>query len=155
MTSRIHALHAHNSPFESGEGALNRHIADLVDYGWTPKSISSNSASLSCPAPFSWPLFLVSTFFLPVLGGLIYLAFWSMRRDATLFLHREQGGVTISGDTWLAERQREAQLQFDMDKQDIRDRGYLRVMWPHLAMTAGLFLIWLSGLIWIMRAIMT
>ena len=114
------------------DAALSQRVHDLVTNGWEPVTTTETSASLVGRRPFAWWLFLILIFLFPLFGGLLYLIFWAATSRATVFLHVEDNQVVISGDQWLIKRQeleREAYVERQLQ---IKEKGFLPVMWPHL-----------------------
>ena len=59
-----------------------------------------------------------------------------------MFLHLEDGEVVVAGDEWLIrlqETQREAYVE---RQREIKERGFLRVMWPQLVASILLLGLW-------------
>jgi hypothetical protein len=118
-------------------------VHELVEFGWEPGTTTETTASLVGRRPFAWWLFLLVIFIFPLLGGLLYLLFWSITSRATVFLHVEDGKVTAAGDLWLI-RLHEAQSAAAMEKQrQIKEKGFLRVMWPQLLASLVLLGLWI------------
>ena len=55
---------------------LIRRVAELVDTGWEPQTTTDTSASLATRGPFQWWLFVFMVILFPLLGGVLYVAFW-------------------------------------------------------------------------------
>ena len=86
---------------------LAREVAALANLGWTIKSQSATTAELETREPFNWWLVYAGSLMLLGVGGLIYAASWLISSRVRLFLHeREDGSVTMSGDTQFASWQR-------------------------------------------------
>jgi hypothetical protein len=122
--------------------ALAKRVDELVDCGWEPHTTTETSAALAGRRPFNWWLFLMVLFFFPFIGGILYLVFWSATSRATVFLHAEGDEVVASGDLWLVglqEARREAHIR---EQRQIKERGFLAVMWPHLLVSLGLLAFW-------------
>jgi len=119
--------------------ALATRVDELVEYGWEPHTTTETSASLVGRRPFSWWMFLFVVVFFPFFGGILYLIFWLSTSRATVFLHAEGDEVMAAGDLWLVRTQeasREASIE---EHKQIKERGFLAVMWPkHLAFLAFL-----------------
>ncbi len=65
-----------------------------------------------------------------------------------MFLHQEADQVVSSGDLWLVtlqEARRESHIE---EQRQLKERGFLAVMWPKLLV----FLLLLSLWIWAIRA---
>ena len=127
--------------------ALARRIDELVECGWEPDTTTETSAALHGRRPFSWWLFLFVVVFFPFFGGILYLIFWLSTSRATVFLHAEGDEVMAAGDLWLVRTQeasREASIE---EHKQIKERGFLAVMWPKLLA----FLVVLVGWIVLVR----
>jgi hypothetical protein len=93
--------------------------------------------------PFAWWLFLIVIFLFPLFGGLLYLVFWLATSKATVFLHMEGDEVVLAGDEWLIKLQ-EAERDAYVDRQRrIKEKGFLRVMWPQLVVSLLLIGLWI------------
>ena len=87
--------------------ALAKEVGALAESGWSIKSQSATTAELETREPFNWWLVYAGSLMLLGLGGLIYAASWLISSRVRLFLHeREDGSVTMSGDTQFASWQR-------------------------------------------------
>jgi hypothetical protein len=85
--------------------------------------------------------------FFPLFGGLLYLIFWRLTSRATVFLHSDGDEVVTSGDLWLVglqEARREAWVE---EQRQLKERGFLAVMWPQLLA----FLVFLMLWVWFAR----
>ena len=130
------------------QSALAQRMDQLVELGWEPHTTTETSASLIGRRPFSWWLFLLVIFFIPGFGGLFYLVFWLLTSRCIVFLHQEADQVVTSGDLWLValqEARRESHIE---EQRQVKERGFLAVMWPKLLVFLLLFSIW----IWAIRA---
>jgi hypothetical protein len=79
----------------------------------------------------------------PLFGGILYLVFWLATSKATVFLHVEDGELVIAGDQWLIQLQ-EAQREAYVERQrQIKEKGFLRVMWPQLLASLVLIALWI------------
>ena len=128
--------------------ALAKRVDDLVDCGWEPHTTTETSAALAGRRPFNWWLFLLVLFFFPLIGGVLYLVFWGATSRATVFLHAEGDEVVASGDLWLVglqEARREAHIQ---EQRQIKERGFLAVMWPKLLAFLVFLGLWVAFLRW-------
>jgi len=124
------------------EAVLSQRIDRLVANGWEPVTTTETTASLMGRRPFAWWLFLIVIFLFPLFGGLLYLVFWLATSKATVFLHVENGEVIVAGDEWLI-RLQEAQREAYVDKQrQIKEKGFLKVMWPQLVVSLLLIAAW-------------
>ena len=125
------------------EAALSQRVHDLVTNGWEPVTTTETSASLAGRRPFAWWLFLFVLFLFPLFGGLLYLIFWLATSKATVFLHVEDGEVVVAGDEWLI-RLQEAQREAYVERQrQIKEKGFLGVMWPQLLVSLALIALWI------------
>jgi hypothetical protein len=124
------------------ENVLSQRIDRLVADGWEPVTMTETTASLVGRRPFAWWLFLIVIFVFPLFGGLLYLVFWFATSKATVFLHVDNGAVVVAGDQWLLQLQ-EAQREAYVEKQRlIKEKGFLRVMWPQLLVSLLLLGLW-------------
>lgn len=127
---------------------LAKRIDELVEIGWEPVTSTETSASLVGRRPFSWWMFLFVIVFFPLFGGILYLIFWLATSRATVFLHQESAEVHEAGDLWLVraqEAQREALIR---QQRQIKERGFLAVMWPQLLSFLVLLSLWVVFLRW-------
>jgi len=111
---------------------LTKRVEELVEMGWQPLTTTETTASLVGRRPFSWWLFLFLVVFFPAFGGIIYLIFWLATSRATVFLHQEGDGVVAAGDLWLVNMQEARREHFIVKQREIKQRGFLAVMWPQL-----------------------
>ena len=124
------------------EAVLSRRVDELVANGWEPATTTETTASLAGRRPFAWWLFLIVIFLFPLFGGLLYLIFWSATSKATVFLHVEDGKVVVAGDQWLI-RLQEAEREAYVERQRrIKEKGFLKVMWPQLLVSLALIALW-------------
>jgi len=124
--------------------ALAKRIDELVECGWEPQTTTETSASLVGRRPFSWWLFLFVVIFFPFFGGILYLIFWLATSRATVFLHQDGEQVHEAGDLWLVrvqETRREAWIE---QQRQIKQRGFLAVMWPQLLVFLVLLFLWIA-----------
>jgi hypothetical protein len=125
------------------EAVLTKRVDELVANGWEPVTTTETTASLAGRRPFAWWLFLIVIFLFPLFGGLLYLIFWLATSKATVFLHVEDGKVIVAGDEWLI-RLQEAQREAYVERQrQIKEKGFLRVMWPQLVVSLLLIALWI------------
>jgi hypothetical protein len=125
------------------EATLTKRIAELVEFGWEPITTTDTTASLAGRRPFSWWLFLIVIFLFPIFGGVLYLIFWVATSRATVFLHLEDEKLVIAGDEWLI-RLQEAQREAYVERQQkIKEKGFLKVMWPQLLVSLLLIGLWI------------
>ena len=125
------------------EAVLSQRVDELVGNGWEPVTTTETTASLAGRRPFAWWLFLIVLFLFPLFGGLLYLIFWLATSKATVFLHVENGEVVIAGDEWLIKLQ-EARREAYVEKQrEIKEKGFLKVMWPQLVASLLLIALWI------------
>jgi len=128
--------------------ALAQRVDQLVECGWEPQTTTETTASLVGRRPFSWWLFLLVIVFFPLFGGILYLIFWLATSRATVFLHQEGDEVVAAGDLWLVqiqEARREAHIN---EQRQIKERGFLAVMWPQLIAFLVLMSFWVVFLRW-------
>jgi hypothetical protein len=122
---------------------LMRRVSELVDCGWEPVTTTSTTASLSGRRPFAWWLFLIVLFLFPLFGGLLYLIFWVATSKATVFLHIEGDEIKVAGDQWLIALQEARKDAYVARERQIKEKGFLSVMWPHLLASLVLIGIWI------------
>jgi hypothetical protein len=124
------------------EAMLSRRVGELVANGWEPVTTTETTASLVGRRPFAWWLFLIVIFLFPLFGGILYLVFWLATSKATVFLHTEGDELHVAGDEWLI-RLQEAQREAYVERQQrIKEKGFLRVMWPQLVVSLLLIALW-------------
>jgi len=128
--------------------ALAKRIDELVEIGWEPATTTDTSASLVGRRPFSWWLFLFVVIFFPFFGGILYLIFWLATSRATVFLHQDGDEVHAAGDLWLVRMQEARREAFIEERQQIKERGFLAVMWPQLLAFLALLFMWVALLQW-------
>jgi hypothetical protein len=127
---------------------LAQRVHQLVKYGWEPQTTTESTASLAGRRPFNWWLFLIVIFLFPLIGGVLYLVFWVATSRATVFLHQEGGTVGTAGDDWLIKLQ-EAESAVTVERQrEVKERGFLAVMWPQLIASLVLIVIWVYFMQW-------
>jgi hypothetical protein len=126
---------------------LTRRVDELVNLGWEPRTTTETTASLVGRRPFNWWLFVFVIVFFPVFGGVLYLLFWFTTSRTTLFLHEENGEVVTAGDTWLVQLQEMQRERWIDQQRQIKERGFLAVMWPHLLV----FLVLIAGWVLLLR----
>ncbi|QVL47206.1 MAG: hypothetical protein KFB96_15930 [Thiocapsa sp.] len=125
------------------DAKLSQRVGELVENGWEPMTTTETTASLVGRRPFAWWLFLIVIFLFPLFGGLLYLVFWLATSKATVFLHVEGDEVVLAGDEWLIKLQ-EAQRDAYVERQRrIKEKGFLRVMWPQLVVSLLLIAVWI------------
>ena len=93
-------------------------------------------------------LFLFVVVFFPLFGGVLYLIFWLSTSRATVFLHAEGDEVVAAGDLWLVQLQEARREAFIEEQQQIKERGFLAVMWPQLLAFLVFLGLWVSILRW-------
>ena len=130
------------------ETALSQRVHELVECGWEPLTMTETTASLQGRRPFNWWLFLLVWVFFPVFGGVLYLVFYLATSRATVFLHAESGGVETVGDTWLIRLQESEREAYVARHKQIKARGFLAVMWPHLLASLIFLAGWMMLLKW-------
>lgn len=125
------------------ETVLSQRVDELVANGWEPVTTTETTASLTGRRPFAWWMFLIVIFLFPLFGGLLYLIFWIATSKATVFLHVNDGNVVVTGDEWLI-RLQEAEREVYVERQrQIKEKGFLRVMWPQLVVSLLLIGLWI------------
>jgi hypothetical protein len=130
------------------QAAIAKRIDELVEIGWEPITTTETSASLHGRRPFNWWLFLLVVVFFPFFGGILYLIFWMATSRATLFLHQDGDQVHEAGDLWLV-RMQEARREVLIEEQrQIKEQGFLAVMWPKLVAFLVLLVLWVWFLRW-------
>lgn len=122
---------------------LSQRVAELVANGWEPVTSTDTTASLTGRRPFAWWLFLIVIFLFPLFGGLLYLIFWLATSKATVFLHIEDEEIAVAGDRWLIELQQAQREAYVERQQKIKEKGFLRVMWPQLVVSLILIALWI------------
>ncbi len=125
------------------EAILSQRVDQLVGNGWEPVTTTETTASLAGRRPFAWWLFLIVLFLFPLFGGLLYLIFWLATSKATVFLHVENGEVVIAGDEWLIKLQEARREAYVERQREIKEKGFLKVMWPQLVASLGLIALWI------------
>lgn len=123
---------------------------ELVEFGWEPLTTTETTASLAGRRPFNWWLFLIVLFLLPVVGALLYLVFYLATSRATVFLHQEDNAIVTAGDTWLISLQEQNQEAYTIRQREIRERGFLAVMWPQLLASLVLLAGWFALFKWVL-----
>jgi hypothetical protein len=125
------------------QAKLSQRVAELVANGWEPTTTTDTTASLVGRRPFAWWLFLIVLFLFPLFGGLLYLIFWLATSKATVFLRVDGDDLVVAGDEWLINLQ-EAQRESYVERQrQIKEKGFLRVMWPQLVVSLLLIALWI------------
>ncbi len=128
--------------------ALAKRVDELVECGWEPNTTTETSASLTGRRPFSWWLFLLVVVFFPLFGGILYLIFWLATSRAPVFLHAEGDVVVASGDLWLVALQEARREAYIEEHRQIKERGFLAVMWPQLVAFLLFLVLWVAFLRW-------
>jgi hypothetical protein len=128
--------------------ALTQRVDELVEFGWEPKTTTETTASLVGRRPFSWWLFLLVIVFFPLFGGILYLVFWLATSRATVFLHQEGDEVVATGDLWMVKLQQGRREAHIRELRQIKERGFLAVMWPQLISFLVLMCLWVVFLRW-------
>jgi hypothetical protein len=128
--------------------ALAKRVDDLVECGWEPHTTTETSAALLGRRPFSWWLFLLVVVFFPLFGGILYLIFWLSTSRATVFLHVEDDEVVAAGDLWLIQLQESSREAHIENQRQIKERGFLAVMWPQLLSFLVFLMLWVVFLRW-------
>ncbi len=132
------------------EAVLTKRVDELVSNGWQPVTTTETTASLVGRRPFAWWLFLFVLFFFPLFGGLLYLIFWLATSKATVFLHVEGDEVVVTGDNWLIQLQDAQRDAYVEKQQQIKEKGFLPVMWPQLVVS----LLFLGLWVWLLKTYM-
>jgi hypothetical protein len=130
------------------QAALAKRIDELVECGWEPITTTETSASLVGRRPFNFWLFLFVVVFFPLFGGILYLVFWLATSRATVFLHQEADAVHEAGDLWLVRMQETRRAAHIEEQKQIKERGFLAVMWPNLVTFLVLLFLWVAFLRW-------
>jgi hypothetical protein len=128
--------------------ALAKRVDELVECGWEPHTTTETSAALVGRRPFNWWLFLLVVVFFPFFGGILYLIFWLSTSRATIFLHAEGDEVIAAGDLWLVQLQEASREVYIEEHRQIKERGFLAVMWPKLLVFLALLALWVVFLRW-------
>jgi len=128
--------------------ALARRVDELVECGWEPQTTTETSAALVGRRPFNWWLFLMVLIFFPLFGGILYLIFWLSTSRATVFLHAEGDEVVAAGDLWLVRFQEASREAYVAEQRQVKERGFLAVMWPKLLTFLVLLVLWVAFLRW-------
>ena len=128
--------------------ALAKRVDELVECGWEPHTTTETSAALLGRRPFSWWLFLLVVVFFPLFGGILYLIFWLSTSRATVFLHVEDDEVVSAGDLWLIQLQESSREAHIENQRQIKERGFLAVMWPQLLSFLVFLMLWVVFLRW-------
>jgi hypothetical protein len=130
------------------QAAVAKRIDELVEIGWEPITTTETSASLIARRPFSWWLFLFVVIFFPFFGGILYLIFWLATSRTTVFLHQDGEVVHEAGDLWLVRQQEARRAALIEERRQIKERGFLAVMWPQLVVFLLLMFLWVRLLRW-------
>jgi len=128
--------------------ALAKRVDELVECGWEPKTTTETTASLVGRRPFNWWLFLLVIVFFPLFGGILYLIFWLATSQATVFLHAEGDEVVAAGDLWMVRQQEASREAYIEQQRQIKERGFLAVMWPKLLVFLVFLGLWVVFLRW-------
>jgi hypothetical protein len=127
---------------------LAKRVEELVEVGWEPHAITETTASLTGRRPFNWWLFVFVVIFFPLFGGILYLIFWLATSRATVFLHQEGDELVAAGDLWLVRHQEARRDAFVEEQRQVKERGFLAVMWPKLLVFLALLILWVIFLRW-------
>jgi len=125
------------------EARLSQRVDELVGNGWEPVTTTETTASLVGRRPFAWWVFLIVLFLFPLFGDLLYLIFWFATSKATVFLHVENDEIVVVGDEWLIKLQEAQREAYVKRQRQIKEQGFLKVMWPHLVASLGLIALWI------------
>ena len=128
--------------------ALAKRVDELVECGWEPHTTTETSASLAGRRPFNWWLFLLVVVFFPFFGGILYLIFWLSTSRATVFLHAEGDEVVAAGDLWLIQLQEAGREAYIQEQRQVKERGFLAVMWPKLLAFLVAMVLWVAFVRW-------
>jgi hypothetical protein len=128
--------------------ALAKRVDELVECGWEPHATTETSAALTGRRPFNWWLFLMVVVFFPFFGGILYLIFWLSTSRATVFLHAEGDEVVAAGDLWLIQLQEAGREAYIQEQRQIKERGFLSVMWPKLLAFLVAMVLWVAFVQW-------
>jgi hypothetical protein len=128
--------------------ALTKRVDELIEFGWELQTTTETTASLVGRRPFSWWLFLLVIVFFPLFGGILYLVFWLATSRATVFLHQEGDEVVATGDLWLVQNQQGRREAHIRELRQIKESGFLSVMWPQLISFLVLMSLWVVFLRW-------
>ena len=128
--------------------AVAKRVDQLVELGWEPSTTTETSAALHGRRPFNWWLFLLVVVFFPLFGGVLYLVFWLATSRATVFLHAEGDEVKAAGDLWLVRYQEARREAYVEQQRQIKERGFLAVMWPQLLAFLVFLGLWVAFLRW-------
>ena len=128
---------------------LAARVGELIDMGWSLQSQTENSAALETRGPINWLLFALSILLLFGLGALIYLAYWLATSKVRLFLAVKDGQIAESGDTWLLRRQEQNRELAIQKAQEVKERGFLKVMWPSIIALFVVVALWFV-MIWLL-----
>ena len=128
---------------------VSTRVSELVAMGWEPRTSTETSASLSSRGPFAWWLFIFVVLLFPLIGGLLYLAYWLATSRVTVFVFQKDGEVKMSGGTWMVDiqlAQREVTIE---EHRQIKERGFWNVMWPKMLVMLVFIVLWILILSWI------
>ena len=121
---------------------LMTRVAELVELGWTLTSQTETTAGLETRRPINWWILALSILLLFGLGALLYLAYWLVASRAHIFLAVKDGVLVPSGDLWLVEQQERERERSIQRAQEIKQRGFWRVMWPAVLAWIGIVVLW-------------
>lgn len=124
-------------------------VSELVDMGWRPCALTETTASLTNRGPLNWWLFVIILLLLPIVGGLLYLAFWLATSKVTIFVFEKDGEVRTSGDAWMVDLQMARREAFIREQHQIKELGFWKIMWPKVLLMAVMFGLWVLLLMWI------
>jgi hypothetical protein len=125
------------------EAVLSKRVHELVEYGWEPQTTTETTAALTGRRPFAWWVFLFVIFIFPLFGGILYLIFWAATSRATVFLHQEGDTIEIAGDLWLIKLHEMQSVAATEKQRQIKEKGFLSVMWPQLLASLALIGVWI------------
>ncbi len=128
---------------------LATRVGELVDMGWNLQSQTETTAALETRGPINWLIFALSILFLFGFGALIYIVYWLTTSKARLFLTVKDGQIAESGGTWLVQQQEQNRELSIQQAQEIKERGFLKVMWPSLLAVIVVIAFWFV-MIWLL-----
>jgi len=129
--------------------SVGEKVAELVNLGWRPCTCTDTSASLTTRGPFNWWLFVIIIILFPIVGGLLYLAFWLATSRVTVFVFEKDGEIQLSGDTWMVDLQLAQREAFIEEQRLVKEKGFWKVMWPKVLLMAVMLGLWVWLLTWI------
>lgn len=122
---------------------------ELINMGWGLKSQTETTAFLEMRRPMNWWIFLIFLIFFFVVGALVYLIVWALTARVRVFLAVKNGEITQYGDVWLVEQQKYAREKAIEKAQEIKKRGFWRVMWPSVILWIVIMALWIWMIWWL------